>query len=292
MHNEDRILNNRTFGSTQSLSPNGSWCFKICVWWTSLESPPSRVCIVLWWCPTNSLLECLPCVTLASSDIISASVLWDTAVCFLQAHEIGINVCDPNTEHHPKLTLSPSNFLQNRRLGKISLCSLSLASQRDWWDVLVADRTLNSFLSLIWSSNSMSEVNVAFQCLPSTSIFKPSESEILTILPQFPDFSKNGYRPNKMWKPSGVVNRLVRQFATAFNTLLTVTFHVIAPSWDVFGICLFGFDTILLWSCAARRVHPRYTVQTDLLFAILLHIFGMCLNFPCHHHVVNIHWQE
>ena len=33
-----------------------------------------------------------------------------------------------------------------------------------------------------------------------------------------------------------LVNRLLRQFAMAFNTLLSVTFHVVAPSLDVFGI--------------------------------------------------------
>ena len=33
-----------------------------------------------------------------------------------------------------------------------------------------------------------------------------------------------------------LVNRLVRQFSTAFNTLLRVLFHVTAPSCDVFGI--------------------------------------------------------
>ena len=36
----------------------------------------------------------------ASCDIISAAMLlWDTAVCFLQAHEIGTNVCDPNIQN-------------------------------------------------------------------------------------------------------------------------------------------------------------------------------------------------
>ena len=39
-----------------------------------------------------------------------------------------------------------------------------------------------------------------------------------------------------------LVNRGVRQFATAFNTLLSVTYHVAAPSSDAFGIFLFGFD--------------------------------------------------
>ena len=210
----------------------------------------------------------------ASSEKISASaLLWDTAVCFLRAHEIGINVCDPNTEHHPKLTLSPSNFLQNRRLGKISVCSLSLASQRDntvwswtcdecdWWDVLVADRTLSSFLWLIWPSNSMSEVNVAFQCLPSASVFysiwERDSDKSPTISKK--KFQKMVIVQTRCGNLLELVNRLVRQVATTFNTLLTVTFHVIAPSCDVFGICLFGFDTILLWSCAVRRVHPRYT---------------------------------
>ena len=38
----------------------------------------------------------------ASSGKRSASVLLcDTAVCFLQAHEIGTNVCDPNIHRTP-----------------------------------------------------------------------------------------------------------------------------------------------------------------------------------------------
>ena len=31
------------------------------------------------------------------------------------------------------------------------------------------------------------------------------------------------------------VNRLVRQFAMAFKTLLSVTFHVVAPNCNIFG---------------------------------------------------------
>ena len=34
--------------------------------------------------------------------IFSSSVLlWDTVVCFLQAHEIGTNLCDPNIHRTP-----------------------------------------------------------------------------------------------------------------------------------------------------------------------------------------------
>ena len=37
-----------------------------------------------------------------SSDMMSAAVLlWDTSVCFLQVHEIGTNVCDPNIHITP-----------------------------------------------------------------------------------------------------------------------------------------------------------------------------------------------
>ena len=42
-----------------------------------------------------------------------------------------------------------------------------------------------------------------------------------------------------------LVDRLVRQFAMAFNTLLTVTLHVIAPNCGVFGIFLHGFDILI-----------------------------------------------
>ena len=65
-----------------------------------------------------------------------------------------------------------------------------------------------------------------------------------------------------------LVERLVRQFATVFNTRLGVTFHVVAPSCDVFGMFRLSFDicicadqlrqnflfsiTILLLTCAAR----------------------------------------
>ena len=72
-----------------------------------------------------------------------------------------------------------------------------------------------------------------------------------------------------------LVDRLARQFEIAFNTLLSVTFHVAAPSCDVIGILLFSFDicicadqlreqflfsnTTLLLTCAARGVQPRNT---------------------------------
>ena len=65
-----------------------------------------------------------------------------------------------------------------------------------------------------------------------------------------------------------LVNCLVRQFAKAFNTLLSVAFHVVPPSCGVFGVLLLGFDlyacddqlrkqfllstTVLLLTCAAR----------------------------------------
>ena len=42
--------------------------------------------------------------------------------------------------------------------------------------------------------------------------------------------------------PIKLVNRLVRQFARAFNTLLSMTFHVVAPSCGVFGSIIIGVD--------------------------------------------------
>ena len=67
---------------------------------------------------------------LAPSEIVSDSVL---AVCFLQAHEIGTNVCDPNVHRtrHLRLTLCPSNFLQYWRFGRRPVCSDLVDSQYD-----------------------------------------------------------------------------------------------------------------------------------------------------------------
>ena len=57
----------------------------------------------------------------ASGDRISASaLLWDTAVCFSKADEIGTNVCDQKKKikkkkkRHLMLILSLLNFKQNR----------------------------------------------------------------------------------------------------------------------------------------------------------------------------------
>ena len=42
------------------------------------------------------------------------------------------------------------------------------------------------------------------------------------------------------------VNRLVRQFATALKTLLSVTFHVVAPNCNVFVVSLIGVTCMLV----------------------------------------------
>ena len=69
----------------------------------------------------------------ASSEKISASVLlWDPAVGFLQAHEIGTNVCDANTHRTPPEV----DFESVRVFAKwapwiIHVCSRLLDSQRD-----------------------------------------------------------------------------------------------------------------------------------------------------------------
>ena len=69
----------------------------------------------------------------ASSGKRSASVLLcDTAVCFLQAHEIGTNVCDPNIHRTPpEVDFESVRFPENLRLGTIQVCSLMLDFQRD-----------------------------------------------------------------------------------------------------------------------------------------------------------------
>ena len=88
-----RILNNRAFGDTLSMSPIGSWCFRIWFWWTSLESHPPWGCDVSM-IVSHKFIAGLPSIPKRQ---ISASVLpWDTAVSFLQAHETSTNVCDPN----------------------------------------------------------------------------------------------------------------------------------------------------------------------------------------------------
>ena len=209
----------------------------------------------------------------ASSDIISASLLQgDTAVCFLRAREIGINVCDPNTEHHPKLTLRPSNFLQNRRLGKSQFAVYRLLPNVTILSVVgrVMNVTDETCLSLI--ARSVPFCDWSDQVIQCPKWMWPSnacqvQAFLYHLRARFWQFSHNFqiifHKLVIVLTRCGnlveLVNRLVRHFATAFNTLLAVTFHVTAPSCDVLGICLFGFDTILLWSCAARRVHPRYT---------------------------------
>ena len=64
----------------------------------------------------------------ASRGIISASVLlWDTAVCFLQARESDTKICVRNIHRTPP----DPNCLQNRRLGIITVYRLLLDFQRD-----------------------------------------------------------------------------------------------------------------------------------------------------------------
>ena len=106
----------------------------------------------------------------------------------------------------------------------------------------------------------------------------------------------------RVGKTVKLVSRLVRQFAFAFKTLLSVTFRVAAPSCDAFRIFLFGFDicacadqfendycfsvTSLLLTCAARWVQPRYTWSVNVIgstkstcFSNFAHIFGHVLSF-------------
>ena len=75
---------------------SGSWCFRVADWRTGLESAPACGCNVSV-IVSHSYNAAMPSIyNLASNDSISASgSLWDTAVVFLQAHEIGSKVCDP-----------------------------------------------------------------------------------------------------------------------------------------------------------------------------------------------------
>ena len=89
---------------------------------------------------------------------------------------------------------------------------------------------------------SLSKVDLVVQFLPGTSISIQSESKSLTTL-HFLDFLVLlGDRPNKVWKLYGVGKSSCAPYRVAFNTFLSVTFHVVAPSCDVFGIFLCGFD--------------------------------------------------
>ena len=62
-----------------------------------------------------------------------------------------------------------------------------------------------------------------------------------------------------------LVNRLVRHFATAFNTLLSVIFHVVAPSCDVFWNCLVSIN---ICACADQPrkqfLHFHHNAVIDL----------------------------
>ena len=134
----------------------------------------------------------------ASSDMISASVmLWRYSCSFLTSPS-NRHQCmwsKKNAEHHLRLTLSPSNFQQSQRLGRIPVCSLLLTSQRDMLFVIgcvmnVTDETCKSqiarsvpLLWLILPSSLLSKVNLVF-LLPNTCIAKQYESKSLTIHPQ------------------------------------------------------------------------------------------------------------
>ena len=59
-------------------------------------------------------------------------MLWDTAVCFSQAHESAQTyVIQIFTEHHLRLILSLLNILEDLRLGTIPVYSLLLDVQGD-----------------------------------------------------------------------------------------------------------------------------------------------------------------
>ena len=168
----------------------------------------------------------------ASSEIIPASVLpWDTAVCLLQAHEIGTSVCDPNIDRktHLKLNLSLLKFLQNWRLGRIPVFSLLLNFQRD-----------SAVCS--WMSNLLSKVDLVFQFSPDTSISNNLRPNLCRFSCSFQIFCFYlVIAQKKCGNFVELVNRLVRQFAKAFNTFFSVTFHAVAPCCDVFGIFLIIF---------------------------------------------------
>ena len=177
----------RTFASTLLMSPmdHDALVHVFDNWARSHLQLAGATC--LWLCPTSSTRN--P----ASSDIVSASVmLWHTAVCSLQAHEIGTNVCDRNMHTTWRWLWVRQISCKVGRLGIISVCNLLLDSQRDntvcswmcdecnWWDAPVANRTLGSTLWLILPNNSLSKVHLAFPCLQDTSISMQCESKSLT----------------------------------------------------------------------------------------------------------------
>ena len=166
MFNEGRILNNRAFRETQSMSPNGSWCFKILGLMNMLGVASSLELQEIYdLCPTNSLLECPLCVTWSkavSKRNDCAKVAWLKAVhtrrlppkrsphvntcsvasvsqcCFGIQLSVSFKlmklaqscVIQTYTECHLMLVLSLLDFMQNQRLGIIPICSLVLDFQR------------------------------------------------------------------------------------------------------------------------------------------------------------------
>ena len=64
-----------------------------------------------------------------------------------------------------------------------------------------------------------------------------------------------------------LVNRTVRQFAKEFNTLLSGTFHVVAPSCDVFEILPLSFDISI---CADQLQEQFLSFPPQCCYSLVL----------------------
>ena len=265
--------------------------------------------IFLWSSPTSSILECPPSVMFSTKRYNSSFI---AAMGSAQKYVIQIY-----REHHLKLTESLSNVLQNRRLGITTVCSLLLDSQRDntvcswlcdesnWWDVPVEDRTNRYTLQLILQVIYCVQGGSGLPVLANYKHFNNLRASLWHSSHNFQIFRFHleivQTRCGNFMK---LVNRLVRQFALAFNTFSSVTFHVAAPSCDVFGNFLFtsckcadqlrkqflffhhnsGID--LCCSLSKSMVYLikewYWVVQIDVLMKCA-HIFGMFLYLylPC-----------
>ena len=168
MYYTAHMLNTRAFGRMQSTSSNGSWCFGIGVWWINLESPTAWNTQYRRLCPTTSMLECHPCVTLHQTILFQLLCCHGKQLLAVyKPMKIVTNVCDTNMHWTPpEIDFESVTFPEKIGVREHQVAIYCLILNVSIHSVVgcvinVTDETccaLGSILWQIWPNNSLSNV--------------------------------------------------------------------------------------------------------------------------------------
>ena len=191
-------MNDRVFGSTQSVSQYGWWCLIIWVWWIALDSLPAcgrnRSMIVSHKFIAGMPSMCKP----ASSDTSSASVMllgysWSFLTSTWKRHQCMWSENTQNTTWSWLWVRQISCKVSVLEESQFAVCCLLPIVTMLFLNGCVMNVTVETcksqiarsvpLLWLILQSSLLSKVNLVF-LLPNTCIAKQYESKSLTIHPQ------------------------------------------------------------------------------------------------------------